>query len=72
VKIAIPVAGANVCSNLIGSVNSIMIPGRLIAAGMAAEQSLSAYGVAFGMTMPLLSLPMAFIAFVSMPRERAA
>lgn len=69
--IAAPVALSNVVGNLIGSVNSVMIPGRLILSGMAPEQSLSAYGVAFGMTMPLLSLPMAFIVAVSltaMPR----
>ena len=69
--IAVPISLSNVVSNLIGSANSVIIPGRLILSGMAPEQSLSAFGVAFGMTMPLLGLPMAFIVAVSltaMPR----
>ncbi|MDR1736433.1 MAG: oligosaccharide flippase family protein [Oscillospiraceae bacterium] len=66
IQIAVPVAASNVASNLIGSVNSVMIPGRLIVSGLPPEQSLSAYGVAFGMTMPLLALPMAFIVAVSL------
>lgn len=70
-QIAVPVAASNVIGNLIGSVNSVMIPGRLIVSGLPPEQSLSSFGVTFGMTMPLLSLPMAFIVAVSltaMPR----
>ncbi|MCL2030787.1 MAG: MATE family efflux transporter [Oscillospiraceae bacterium] len=69
--IAVPIALSNVVSNLIGSANSVIVPGRLILSGMAPEQALSAFGVAFGMTMPLLGLPMAFIVAVSltaMPR----
>ena len=64
--IAVPVAASNVVSNLIGSVNSIIVPGRLIASGMEPEASMGAYGVAFGMTMPLLGLPMAFMVAVSL------
>jgi stage V sporulation protein B len=69
--IAVPISLSNVVSSLIGSANSVIIPGRLILSGLDPEQSLSAYGVAFGMTMPLLGLPMAFIVAVSltaMPR----
>lgn len=69
--IAVPVAGANVLSNALASANSIVIPGRLILSGLSASQALSAFGVAFGMTMPLLGIPTAFmmaIAFVMMPR----
>ncbi len=64
--IAAPVATANVASNMISSINSIIIPGRLITAGMDPKESLSAYGVAFGMTMPLIALPLAFIVSVSL------
>lgn len=70
-RIAAPVAAANVLSNIIGSLNSIIIPGRLIVSGMPANEALSAYGVAFGMTMPLLGLPLAFtvsIGLVMLPR----
>lgn len=65
-QIAVPVALANVAVNLIGSVNTIIIPARLIVSGIDQSQALSAYGVAFGMTMPLLSLPMAFVVSVSL------
>jgi len=39
---------------------------RLIVSGIDPSKALSAYGVAFGMTMPLLNLPMAFIVSVSL------
>ena len=76
-SIALPVASANLLANLISSLNSIIIPGRLIVSGMDPSLALSAFGVAFGMTMPLLGLPLAFtvsIGLVMLPRlsENAA
>lgn len=76
-KVAVPVAAANLLTNLIGSANSVIIPGRLIVSGVDSSEALSAFGVAFGMTMPLLSLPLAFsgsIGLVMLPRlaENAA
>ena len=38
-KIAVPVAAANLLTNLIGSANSIIIPGRLIASGVDSSTS---------------------------------
>ncbi|MCL1806502.1 MAG: oligosaccharide flippase family protein [Oscillospiraceae bacterium] len=70
-KIAVPVAAANLLTNLIGSANSIIIPGRLIASGVDSSEALSAFGIAFGMTMPLLALPLVFsgsIGIVMLPR----
>jgi stage V sporulation protein B len=70
-KIAVPVAAANFLTNLIGSANSVIIPGRLIASGMDSSDALSAFGIAFGMTMPLLALPLVFsgsIGTVMLPR----
>jgi stage V sporulation protein B len=70
-KIAVPVAAANFLTNLIGSANSVIIPGRLISSGMDSSEALSAFGVAFGMTMPLLALPLVFsgsIGTVMLPR----
>lgn len=70
-RIAIPIGLANLLSNLIGSVNSVMIPARLMASGLTAAESLSAYGVVVGMTMPLLNLPTAFmvgLTLVMVPR----
>ncbi|MDR0326120.1 MAG: oligosaccharide flippase family protein [Oscillospiraceae bacterium] len=76
-KIAVPVAAANLLTNLIGSANSIIIPGRLIISGVDSSEALSAFGIAFGMTMPLLLLPLVFsgsIGTVMLPRlaENAA
>jgi stage V sporulation protein B len=71
VKIAVPVALANFLTNLIGSLNAIIIPGRLIVSGVDSSEALSAFGIAFGMTMPLLALPLVFsgsIGTVTLPR----
>ncbi len=59
--IALPVSAAGLINNLISSANTILIPGRLEAAGVAADQAVSSFGVLFGMTAPLLMLPGAFI-----------
>lgn len=59
--IAIPVATAGILNNLLNSANSVLIPRRLIDAGMDPHQAVADFGVLFGMTMPLLSLPIAFL-----------
>ena len=69
--IALPIAGANLLANILGSANSLIIPGRLVQSGLSVSEALSSFGVAFGMTMPLLGLPTALMgamAFVTMPR----
>ena len=38
-----------------------MIPNRLMAAGVSAQEAMSSFGIMVGMTMPLLMLPSAFI-----------
>ena len=48
--------------NLMGSVCAILIPQRLVAGGMEVSAAISAFGVMFGMSLPLLNLPTAFIA----------
>jgi stage V sporulation protein B len=71
VKIAVPIALANFLTNLIGSLNAIIIPGRLIVSGVDSSEALSSFGIAFGMTMPLLALPLVFsgsIGTVTLPR----
>jgi stage V sporulation protein B len=75
--VAAPIAAAGLITNLLGSATSVIIPQRLIASGMEATASLSAFGVVFGMAMPLLALPFAFLSAISLnmlPRvaERAA
>ena len=61
VMTALPIGGAILLNNLIGSLNSILIPQRLVAAGVEVSEAISSFGVLFGMTMPLLMLPSAFI-----------
>jgi stage V sporulation protein B len=70
-RIAVPVSGATLAGNLLISINTIIIPGRLIVSGMSQSAALSAYGVAFGMTLPLTMLPSVFVIPLSlamMPR----
>ena len=59
---AIPVAGTALLNNLLGSADAILIPRLLVAGGLSVTESMSQYGVLFGMTAPLLCLPTAFIA----------
>ena len=60
-SVAVPIALTNVLGNLLSSANSILIPARLVAAGWERADALSALGVLFGMTMPMLTLPMVLI-----------
>lgn len=60
--ISIPVSAASTVNNLLSSLNSILIPRRLQAAGMTARAATESFGIMFGMTMPLLAFPIAFIA----------
>lgn len=59
--VALPVGGTALLNNLLGSVDSILIPQLLVAGGMGVSQAMSQFGILFGMTAPLLSLPTAFI-----------
>ncbi|MBQ6902470.1 MAG: oligosaccharide flippase family protein [Oscillospiraceae bacterium] len=61
-SIAVPVSAAATVNNILGSVNSILIPQRLRVSGLSAKAATEVFGVMFGMTMPLLSFPIAFIA----------
>ncbi|MCL1819547.1 MAG: polysaccharide biosynthesis protein [Oscillospiraceae bacterium] len=70
-RIAVPVSGATLAGNLLASINTIIIPGRLIVSGLGQSEALSAYGVTFGMTLPLTLLPSVFVIPLSltmMPR----
>lgn len=60
-SIAVPIALSALLNNLLASANSILIPQRLIASGMSRDAAISSFGVLFGMTMPLLSLPVALL-----------
>lgn len=60
--IALPIAVTALLGNLMGSVCAILIPQKLVQGGMEVSAAISAFGVMFGMALPLLNLPTAFIA----------
>lgn len=59
--IALPLGFAALLGNLISSANSVLIPRLLVLGGMDQGEAVSAYGVTFGMTLPMLMLPTAFL-----------
>ncbi|MBO1690681.1 stage V sporulation protein B, partial [Akkermansia sp. GGCC_0220] len=54
-RIALPIAATSLLGNLMGSVCAILIPQKLVQGGMEVSASISAFGVMFGMTLPLLT-----------------
>lgn len=60
-SIALPLGFAALLGNLISSANAVLIPRLLVQSGMDQGQAVSAYGVTFGMTLPMLMLPTAFL-----------
>jgi O-antigen/teichoic acid export membrane protein len=60
-KVAVPVSGAALLNNLISSADSVLIPQKLVLFGMSSSEAMELFGVVFGMTMPLLMLPFAFV-----------
>lgn len=60
-RVAIPVGATALLGNLMGSANSVLIPRKLMAAGLSESAAMSEFGVVFGMTMPMLTLPSAFV-----------
>ncbi len=61
IKTSAPITFMRVASSLIQPVIAIVIPLRLMAAGYTNAQAISQYGIASGMTMPLLFIPLTII-----------
>lgn len=61
INVAIPVGATALLGNLMASANSVLIPRKLMAAGLTEAAAMSKFGVVFGMTLPMLNLPSAFI-----------
>lgn len=59
--VAFPVGANALLGNLMGAWTSALIPRLLTARGTDAADALSAFGILRGMTLPLLSLPLAVI-----------
>ena len=58
---ALPITGMRTSSSLINTVISLILPARLIAAGMTSSEAMSGIGVVMGMSMPVLSIPATLI-----------
>ena len=65
-KSSTPITGVRLASSLITPIIAIIVPMRLVAAGFTEGQAMSQFGVAMGMTLPLLFIPMAVIGSLSM------
>lgn len=63
---AVPITGVRVLSSLLIPLIGIIIPLRLVAVGYTSAQALSQYGIAMGMTFPLLFLPSTVIGSLAM------
>ncbi|MBE7073669.1 MAG: hypothetical protein E7379_01055 [Clostridiales bacterium] len=64
-KQACPITFMRVAGSFVQPLVAIIIPMRLIAIGYTSSQALSLYGVAMGMTMPLLFVPTTIIGSLS-------
>ena len=65
-KSSTPITLVRVATSLVQPVIALIIPARLVAFGYTSSQAISLYGIAMGMTMPLLFIPMTFIGALSM------
>ncbi len=60
-RAAVPVSFAGLCTNLLASATSVILPRRLTGSGLAREEALKAFGVMSGMSMPLVMMPAALV-----------
>ena len=65
VTLAVPLTGNRLLINLLNSVESILIPGRLRIFGLDNTSALSIYGILTGMSLPLILFPSAITNSVS-------
>lgn len=61
IQVALPVGLTAVLGNLMASANAVLIPKRLVEGGYGVTEAMEAFGVICGMTLPMLTLPTAFI-----------
>jgi len=64
-SISVPVSITEVFTNIISSASTVLLPRRLVTAGMTNSQAVSALGVISGMAMPLITFPMVIIRSMS-------
>lgn len=63
---SLPITGVRIASSLIQPLIAIILPMRMVSAGFTNEYALSQFGVAMGMTFPLLFLPTTLIGSLSL------
>ncbi len=63
---ALPVTAMRTSSSLLSSLISVLFPLRLQAAGHSAARAMSEYGVVYGMVMPVMAIPCAFIGSIAL------
>lgn len=64
-KTSTPITAVRFLSSLIQPIIALIIPARLIACGYTTAQAMSIYGIAIGMTMPLLFIPITLVGSLS-------
>lgn len=64
-KSSTPITGIRVLNSLVQPIIALIIPLRLIAAGYTNSQALSQFGIATGMTLPLLFIPITLVGSLS-------
>jgi len=60
-RIAVPISASSLLMTIISSINTILIPKRLIISGMTSNQAIETLGILMGMTFPLVTIPVIFI-----------
>lgn len=63
---ALPVTAMRTSSSLLSSLISVLFPLRMQAAGTTAARAMSEYGVVYGMVMPVMAIPCAFIGSIAL------
>ena len=60
-EMALPVSLSTLISRILSATNTVLIPRTLQLSGASVEESMEQFGIIFGMTLPMLMLPSAFL-----------
>lgn len=63
---AMPITAMRTSTSLINSLVSVLLPARLMLAGMSAAEAMSEYGVVLGMAIPILNMPATIIGSIAL------
>lgn len=64
-KSSTPITAVRFLSSMVQPIIALIIPARLIAVGYTSSQAMSVYGIAVGMTLPLLFIPITLVGSLS-------